>query len=253
MLQPGERVLVKNLTPTGGPGKLRNYWKDTLHTVVYEVRPEHGKGHSRVLHRNLLMPCDHLPFEKQPENAKKDKQQQGTRHEQSPTEESDCDSGDEYELHYEPLQPPTVPAERNETSLGSDMELEHGHPQTEKRAEIQVHVVPPTQLPERDQCEEFNQHAETLLHEDKDLPAGKASPSSSAAADPGELPYQLPPRERHPPKRMTYDQLGILSCYCVQPSPQMLPIYPAPGLAPWLSPLQPYYFQPPFMYGLQQA
>ena len=30
---------------------------------VYEVKPEQGRGRSRVLHRNLLLPCDHLPLE----------------------------------------------------------------------------------------------------------------------------------------------------------------------------------------------
>lgn len=71
-LQPVERVLIKNLTPRRGTGKLRNYWEDMVHTVVrqrgsdlpvYEVRPERGRGRSRVLHRNLLMSCDNLPFE----------------------------------------------------------------------------------------------------------------------------------------------------------------------------------------------
>jgi len=66
LLQPAERVLIKNLTPRGGPGKLRNYWENTVHTVVrqvqpdmliYEVRPERGKGRSRVLHRNLTYSC----------------------------------------------------------------------------------------------------------------------------------------------------------------------------------------------------
>ncbi|KAL1267687.1 hypothetical protein QQF64_033050 [Cirrhinus molitorella] len=52
-LQPGDRVLVKNLTPRGGPGKIRNFWEDSIHVVVrqmsdelpiYEVKPEKGKG-----------------------------------------------------------------------------------------------------------------------------------------------------------------------------------------------------------------
>lgn len=55
ILQPGECVLVKNLTPRGGSGKLHDYWKQTIHTVVrqmgndlpiYEVRPENAKGRS---------------------------------------------------------------------------------------------------------------------------------------------------------------------------------------------------------------
>ena len=72
VLVPGDRVLVRNLTPREGPGKIRAYWEDEIHVVasrknadspVYDVKPESGRGKTRTLHRNLLLPCDYLPVE----------------------------------------------------------------------------------------------------------------------------------------------------------------------------------------------
>lgn len=70
-LKQGDRVLVRNLQEQGGPGKLRSYWEDKVYVVaerkrespVYEFCPEDGKGRRKVLHRNLLLPCDSLPSE----------------------------------------------------------------------------------------------------------------------------------------------------------------------------------------------
>ena len=56
-LQVGDRVLVCNVTPRSGPGKLRAFWEDEIHVViakrgegspVYDVRSESGQRQSRT-------------------------------------------------------------------------------------------------------------------------------------------------------------------------------------------------------------
>ena len=71
VLEPEDRVLVRNISECGGPGKLRSFSEDDIHVVikrkgpespVYEIKPERGERRkNRVLHRNLLLPCDYLP------------------------------------------------------------------------------------------------------------------------------------------------------------------------------------------------
>ena len=69
----GDRVLVRNMTECAGPGKLRPYWEQEIYVLtqrrkdmpVYKVKPETGIGRSRVLHRNMLLPCSCLPAETQ--------------------------------------------------------------------------------------------------------------------------------------------------------------------------------------------
>ena len=73
VLQPDDRVLVRNLNEKGGPGKLRSHWEQEIYRVikrveenapVYQVVSERNPdGRMHTLHRTLLLPCDDLPLE----------------------------------------------------------------------------------------------------------------------------------------------------------------------------------------------
>ena len=62
-----------NLSERGAPGKLLLHWEEQIHVIeectsissVYQVKPKHGHGKQRILHRNLLLPCDALPLPRQ--------------------------------------------------------------------------------------------------------------------------------------------------------------------------------------------
>ena len=71
ILEQGDRVLVRNLSVWGGPGRLRSYWEDKIDKVLRQMsdespvcagKAEDGTGRTRVLHRNLLLQCNFFPL-----------------------------------------------------------------------------------------------------------------------------------------------------------------------------------------------
>ena len=64
-----DRRVSGGVRERGAPGKLRSHWEETIHVIaerlggdspVHRLKPENGRGRARVLHRNLLLPCDEL-------------------------------------------------------------------------------------------------------------------------------------------------------------------------------------------------
>lgn len=107
-LQVGDRVLVRNLSERGGPGKLRAYWEKTVHRVVeriedgpvYRVQPETGTQALRVLHRNLLLPVNDLPVEDTATERRASVKERCKRREAVPPVEAEADSSDGESFTY---------------------------------------------------------------------------------------------------------------------------------------------------------
>ncbi|KAL1280034.1 hypothetical protein QQF64_014634 [Cirrhinus molitorella] len=116
-LHPGDRVLLRNLTPRGGPGKIQPYWENQVYRVkerkadgspVYEITPENSKGRDRVVHRNLLLPCDFLPPDQPPaetvqpqKNPLRPRERTRPQHQRSQRSEQSDTSSDEYSGTYQ--------------------------------------------------------------------------------------------------------------------------------------------------------
>lgn len=244
-LYPGSRVLVKNLTPRGGPGKLRNYWEDEVHVVIrqamedvpiYEVKPEQGKGRSRVLHRNLLLPCDYLQpaiaEEKQaaPNQQRKKRGQLGRNREYVPEANSESEE-DEYSFRVECQQRDkrtdgqhgtnrdvlSRESDFPESSVGNHDLAREQHPQL-TQDELETEPREQRQVSDTRDRQEAQEVRSTIESEEIELvERGAPAIQEQRNMDSGEQnSSKLTTRMRRPPKTFTYDTFGTPVCRNVQ-------------------------------------
>lgn len=235
VLQPGDRVLVRNMTPRGGPGKLRNHWEDIVHVVVrqvnenvpvYELKPEKGQRRSRVLHRNLLLPCDSLPLEipvRAGQKRRKVLNNKGV--EQSEEEEDDADEYYPVLFHQsaqpekENLMPAGTTQEPGDVWFGESTVPEMDHKQGETTS---------MEYGESGACNE-----EQTTEDTTEQPVSPGIIREGVQA-PEEA--QRPQRLHRKPKVFTYERLGSPVCYNLRTPPQ-----PTHFTMPWMNIVYPYY------------
>lgn len=115
-LLPGDRVLIKNLQKTEGPAKLRPYWENCVYKVVRQIRPdlpvyevisENNRKRTRVVHRNLLLPCDALPL-RENNCTRKARPFKQTKHQEKTDTDIDSDDDEWQPQHVRALGDPNI-------------------------------------------------------------------------------------------------------------------------------------------------
>ena len=209
-LKPGDRVLVKNVVERGGPRKLRSFWEEKIYIVlnrkdpnsaVYEVGPENQDGRTRVLHRNLLMPCPFLPYAERQKATGKRPNKKTTNH--------------AAEIEHIPERPEMAVTEADVQEDDEDLcltfspiQLEQARPYFEEQVNIEDSTVDNNEDTGkiRDENNQDNADQPPAIFNDENRIGQEQGPDIELQGEPPVR--ERPRRVRKPPMKLSYYGLG---------------------------------------------
>ena len=234
-LQVGDRILVKNVTERGGPGKIRSYWEDKVYKVirrlnsespVYEVAPENGSGKSKTLHRNLLCPCDYIGKDLDPalppeHYVKKDQLSCGNAGQEILSSDQPILSYSESSVSLDPALPYEHLVKKDQLygNAGQAIQTEMTILNPEATVFVPSSVEDTVQTDSDSDSTISNNSTQAIAGSDSDTDNELDSEMSEV--------QRRPKRTVKPPKKLTYDHMGQPSY--LQPI-ILAPMYWIPGL-----------------------
>lgn len=244
-LEKGDRVLIQNVG-IKGKHKLQDHWKSTPYVVVeklpnlpvYKVKPEHGPGVLKTLHRDHLLPIGYMVRMPNPSDDTGHIKRPVTRAHRAqksqavkppdPVEESDTASSDEmFEAVHNPqsfgvqevrrqLATPHQTSEEDDTSEEEHFEAAESQPVEESESENSSGDDTPTML-EYDAQETNESMGEQEEERETSSPFSNRTRSDSSHRSTRNESEQFSTsrkslRKPKPPLRLTYEKPGHPSC-----------------------------------------